>query len=33
MTELTMITDEIEDKCVYDVTDYGKQKYYKQMGY
>lgn len=33
MIELTMITDEIEDKCVYDVTDYGKQKYYKQMGY
>lgn len=33
MIELTMITDEIEDNCVYDVTDYGKQKYYKQMGY
>lgn len=33
MIELTMITDEIEDKCVYDVTDYGKQKYYTQMGY
>lgn len=33
MIELTLITDEIEDNCVYDVTDYGKQKYYKQMGY
>lgn len=31
--ELTSITDAIEDKCVYDVTDYGKRKAYKSMGY
>lgn len=33
MIELTSITDTIEDKCVYDVTDYGKEKAYKEMGY
>jgi predicted XRE-type DNA-binding protein len=33
MIELNMITDTIEDKCVYDVCDYGKQKAYKEMGY
>ena len=33
MMELNMITDTIEDKCVYDVTDYGKEKSYKEMGY
>lgn len=31
--ELTAITDTIEDKCVYDITDYGKRKAYKSMGY
>lgn len=31
--ELTSITDTIEDKCVYDVTNYGKRKAYKSMGY
>ena len=31
--ELTAITDTIEDNCVYDVTDYGKAKAYKEMGY
>lgn len=33
MIELHMITDTIEDKCVYDVTDYGKAKTYRKMGY
>ena len=33
MIELTKITDQIEDKCVYDVTDYGKAQAYKKMGY
>ena len=33
MIELTMITDQIEDKCVYDVTDYGKDQEYRKMGY
>lgn len=31
--ELNMITHTIEDKCVYDVCDYGKAKAYKEMGY
>ena len=33
MIELYQITDTIEDKCVYDVTDYGKQKYYREEYY
>lgn len=33
MIELHLITDSIEDNCVYDVTDYGKAKAYKEMGY
>lgn len=33
MIELNMITHTIEDKCVYDVCDYGKAKAYKEMGY
>lgn len=31
--ERTMITDTIESQCVYDVTDYGKEKAYREMGY
>lgn len=33
MIELTSITDTIESQCIYDVTDYGKAKTYKEMGY
>ena len=31
--KLISITNTIEDKCVYDVTDYGKRQAYKNQGY
>lgn len=33
LIELTSITDTIEDKCVYAVTDYGKRKAYRAQGF